>query len=234
MYFCSPLSLGLRAKRHRRGSFFYLHPWRICLPTALQKKTIDWYHEVLCHPGETRTEHTLRQYFDWKGLHTTVHDVCKKCPTRQIEKPTNQNYGNLPPKHSETNPWDTLCVDLIGPYTIPRKGKNPLKLWCLTDIDPATGWFETTQITNIMAAEIANITKKTWFTRYPLPQQVVFDRSTKSMDKFAKMCQKYYGLKRKPITTRNPHYNTIIKRIHQTIGNIIRKCDVSNIVNNVP
>ena len=28
---------------------------KICLPTALQKKTVDWYHEMICHPGETRT-----------------------------------------------------------------------------------------------------------------------------------------------------------------------------------
>ena len=54
---------------------------KICLPVALQKKTVDWYHEMLCHPGETRTEHTLRKKFDWKGLRTTVPDVCKKCPT---------------------------------------------------------------------------------------------------------------------------------------------------------
>ena len=36
----------------------------------------------------------------------------------------NQKYGNLPPKKDETNPWDTLCVELIGPYTIPWKGKS--------------------------------------------------------------------------------------------------------------
>ena len=33
---------------------------KICLPAALQKKTVDWYHEMLCHPGDTQTEHTLR------------------------------------------------------------------------------------------------------------------------------------------------------------------------------
>ena len=36
-------------------------------------------------------------------------------------KTTNQKYVKLPPKQAETNPWDTLCVDLIGPYTIPCK-----------------------------------------------------------------------------------------------------------------
>ena len=101
-------------------------------------------------------------------------------------------------------------------------------------IDPATGWFEMAQIPNKTAVEIADITKKTWFTRYPLLQQIVFDRGTKFMAEFAKMCHNDYGLKSKPITTRNPQSNAIIERIHQTIGNIIRTFDVSNIVNNNP
>ena len=54
---------------------------KICLPKAIQKKTVDWYLEMLCHTGETQTEYTLRQHFYWRGLRTTVHDVCKKCPT---------------------------------------------------------------------------------------------------------------------------------------------------------
>ena len=37
---------------------------KICLPAALQKKAVYWYHEMLCHPGETQIEHTLRQHFD--------------------------------------------------------------------------------------------------------------------------------------------------------------------------
>ena len=46
--------------------------------------------------------------------------------------------------------------------------------------------------------------------------------------------QNDYDLKRKQITTSNPQSNAIIKLIHQTIGNIIRTFDVSNIVNNGP
>ena len=62
----------------------------------------------------------------------------------------------------------------------------------------------------------------------------MFDRGTKSMAGIAKMCQNGYGLKWKPITTSNPQSNAIIERIHQTVGNIVRTFDVSNIVNNDP
>ena len=54
------------------------------------------------------------------------------------------------------------------------------------------------------------------------------------MAEFAKMCHNDYGLKSKPITTRNPQSNAIIEHIHKTIGNIIRTFDVSNLVNNDP
>ena len=101
-------------------------------------------------------------------------------------------------------------------------------------INPATGSFEMTQIPNKMAAKVLDITEKTWFTRYPLPQRVVFDRGTKFIPKFAKMCQNDYGLKRKPITTKNPQSNAIIKCIHKNVAKIIRTFDVSNIVNNNP
>ena len=42
------------------------------------------------------------------------------------------------------------------------------------------------------------------------------------MAEFARMIKNDYGIKTKPITTRNPQANSIIERIHQTIGNMIR------------
>ena len=59
----------------------------------------------------------------------------------------------------------------------------------------------------------------------------MFDCGTKFMVEFSNICKKDYGLKRKPIKTKNPQSNAIIEQIHQTIGNIILTFDVSNIVN---
>jgi hypothetical protein len=36
------------------------------------------------------------------------------------------------------------------------------------------------------------------------------------------MCVNDYGIKRKVISTRNPHANAIIECAHQTLGNLIR------------
>jgi hypothetical protein len=204
------------------------HNGKIASPPPLQQKTTDWHHETLCHPRTTRTEAAIRQHFDWKGLCTMVIATCKKCHLCQKAKLTNQKCGKLPAKLAEENPWDTLCVDLIGPCKIERKGKKHLKLWCLTMIDPATGCFEMEQISNKAAAEVADICETTWFTRCPLPQRITLDRGTEFMVEFAKMIKNDCGLKLKPITTGNPQANAIIERVHQTIGNIIRAFNVQS------
>jgi hypothetical protein len=89
-------------------------------------------------------------------------------------------------------------------------------------IDPATGWFEMHQIENKAAAEVADTCGKTWFTRHPLPQRSILNRGTEFMAEFARMVKNDYGLKLKPITTRN----AIIERVHQTIRNVIRTFNV--------
>ncbi len=140
------------------------HNDKIVIPTTLQQRVVSWYHNILCHAGETRTEQTLRQQFWWPDLRKHVHDVCSKCDTCQRAKRSTKKYGHLPPKEAEADPWEKLCVDLIGPYTIKRRGKQNLILWCVTMIDPATGWFEMKEIPNKEAFTIASIVEQTWLT----------------------------------------------------------------------
>jgi hypothetical protein len=112
---------------------------RIVVPSSLRERIVDWYHEVLCHPGVNRTEKTIRQHFTWHKMSDDIKRKISLCPTCQRTKKHVQKYGHLPPKEAETAPWEQLCVDLVGPYQI-RKDKNKvLVLHAVTMIDPATG-----------------------------------------------------------------------------------------------
>lgn len=195
---------------------------KICIPTSLQARVVDWYHTTLCHPGMTRTEETIRQHFWWSTLRHDVHSLCSKCDTCQRTKKTSSKYGHLPAKQAEAEPWDVLCVDMIGPYTIKVKGRQAMTLWCVTMIDPATGWFEMKQVKDKEAITVAAVVEQTWLTRYPWPTQVIFDKGKEFMGDFAHMMTNDYGIERKGTTVRNPQANAIIERIHQTLGNIIR------------
>ena len=196
---------------------------KIVIPVSLRLRVVQWYHLQLCHPGETRTEQTIRQHFWWPTLREDVANTCKTCDTCQKAKKSKKKYGHLPEKEADTTPWEKLCVDLIGPYTIRRKkGKPSLQLWCVTMIDPATGWFEMKSLPTKRADVVANIIEQTWFSRYPWPTIINLDRGSEFLAEFTSMIENDYGIKRKAITTRNPQANSVIERIHQVIGNIVR------------
>lgn len=94
-------------------------------------------------------------------------------------------------------------------------------------IDPASGWFKIHQYNNKRAITVANIAEQEWFARYPWPTQVVFDRGNEFLGKdFRNMLVHDYGIKRKPITVRNPQANAIVERIHQVIANMVRSFEL--------
>jgi hypothetical protein len=96
-------------------------------------------------------------------------------------------------------------------------------------IDLATGWFEIAQYDDKRSISIAEIVEQQWFTRYPLPTQIIFDRGSKFMGhEFIKMVTKDYGIKKRPISVRNPQANAVLERVHQTIGNIARTFELEN------
>ena len=103
-----------------------------------------------------------------------------------------KQYGHVPPKNVITNPWEALCVDLIGPYTLKGQDGSVLDCMCLTMIDPTptTGWFEMVELPVIeifktdgddvnmsetfdkTSSQIAKLFNKSWFRRYPRPRYV--------------------------------------------------------------
>ena len=195
---------------------------KIVVPEVLQNRIVQWYHDYLGHPGINRTEETIGQHLWWPKMRNHITNSVSSCESCQRNKRRNRKFGHLPEKEAEAQPWEKMCIDLIGPYTIRRKGQKDLHCQCVTMIDPATGWFEIHQYDDKRAITVANIAEQEWFSRYPWPQLVTYDRGSEFIGhEFQKMLDDY-GVKKKPITTRNPQANAIVERVHQVIGNIVR------------
>eukprot|EP00957_Ditylum_brightwellii_P044820 3400505-Ditylum_brightwellii.AAC.2 len=92
--------------------------------------------------------------------------------------------------------------------------------------DPVASWFKIAEIKTKREDVVSNTVEVTWSTKYPYPIQVVLDRGTECMAEFTEMIASDYVVKKKHITARNPQANSIIERIHQTIGNMIRSFEV--------
>ena len=127
-------------------------------------------------------------------MRNTIHKFVENCCKCQINKQQRHKYGKLPTKLVITNPWEVLCVDLIGPYILRGKDGTVIDFMCLTMIDPASSWFEIVELPVITeaiipldtkgrkgkkthkqtklayfdksSAMISNLVSKTWFSWY--------------------------------------------------------------------
>ncbi len=137
---------GLEIKLIERNTTCVCKDGQLVIPKPLQVHAVKWYHRYLQHPGHTCLKETMNAVMYWKGMRTTIQSIIKSCRSCQINKRWSQKYGHLPPKTVYTIPWECLCIDLIGPYTL--KGKDDLQIdfMALTMIDPTCSWFEIAEL----------------------------------------------------------------------------------------
>ena len=129
--------------------------------------------------------------------------MCEIC---QKFKKNNKKYGHLPVKEVEGTPWQILCVDLIGQYKVSIKHKKKvitITLNAMTFIDPATAWFEISEIPGKTSVQISQTLNNTWLTSYHKPEKIIFDNVSEFKKDFRIVC-KDYGIESYPTTVKIP------------------------------
>ncbi len=147
-------------------------------------------------------------------MRRTIRSYVKSCRSCQVNKRHSQKYGHVPPKLVITTPWEALCVDLMGPYTLNGKVGSSIDFMCLTMIDSATSWFEIVELPKLQretsgsnvtnkntkeanlyfdktSAQISNLVYKTWFSRYPLYRYFIYDNGSEFKLHFRALCDSY-------------------------------------------
>ena len=98
----------------------------------------------------------------------------------------------------------------------------------MTFIDPATGWFEITEVPDKKSETMSDILDTVWFSRYPRPKRIIFDNGGEFKKDFRHIFNSY-GVKPKPTTIKNPQANGILERIHQVLANMLHSSNMKNL-----
>ena len=125
-----------------------------------------------------------------------------------------------------TKPWEVLCVDLIGPYTLKSRNGSAIDFICLTMIDPASNWFKIVELPvaentptahssnrektpktkekepyfDKSSEQISTLVYKTWFSRYPCCQKIIYDNGSEFKHHFNALCHTYDIRVRHPVS----------------------------------
>ena len=109
----------------------------------------------------------------WKGMRNTSRSITKSCKTCQVNKKRKQKYGHLPSKIVISTPWEALCVNLVGPYTLKGKDGLSIDFMSLTMIDPTSSWFEVVEL-----QLITRLMTKTIIGKERILKEEIFDKSS--------------------------------------------------------
>lgn len=112
------------------GYLFFKHKdkkdWKIYVPNNSVEMIIDHYHSnsLYCHPGVDATCTLITQYFDWPKLRKDVTTYIKSCEVCiRVKVAGRIKTAPLQPRIEEEK-LRVWSIDIIGPYTPTRKGKN--------------------------------------------------------------------------------------------------------------
>ena len=90
--------------QHIEGYDLLCFKEKIYILQSLWKKLQSWYHEYLLHPGQTRTEQTIRNTMTWPGLSQDVEHFCSTCPVCQLIKKERKKMQSLASQDSRVWP----------------------------------------------------------------------------------------------------------------------------------
>jgi hypothetical protein len=193
--------------------------WKIALPDGMVQPTIEWFHLVLGHPGSKRLRLTMNARYYHPELRKFIDRyVCEAC---QRNKLSGRGHGLLPERNIREAPWDDVAVDLIGPWNV-TVGDTVVEFKALTCIDPVTNLTELIRVPNKTSAVVASKFEQVWLARYPWPKNCIHDNGGEFTGyEFQRLLERLH-IKDVPITSKNPQGNSIVERMHQTVGNILR------------
>eukprot|EP00804_Cyclotella_cryptica_P030879 CCRYP_018365-RA/>CCRYP_018365-RA protein AED:0.45 eAED:0.45 QI:0/0/0/1/0/0/2/0/132 len=72
---------------------------------------------------------------------------------------------------------------------------------------------------------ISNLVNKTWFSRYPLCQYIIYDNGSEVKLHFKALCDSY-GITNKPTNVKNPQANAILEQVHQVISSMLGTAEI--------
>ncbi len=112
-------------------------------------------------------------------------------------------------------------MNLIGPWTVQVCGR-PYKFEALTEIDTVTNLVELVRIEKNKLDHITQKFVQCWLTRYPWPQCCIHDPGGEFTGKEFQTLLQNCHIRDVCTTAKNPQSNPVCKRMHQTVGNVLR------------
>ena len=150
--------------------------WLFLVPPSLRQSVILEYHDkpLPGHPVAEESIRAIQSRFVWPGMTRETRRYVMGCHLCICCKPIRGHHPDgLRPRTVKTA-WDTIAVDLMGPY--PRTNKGHRFILVVTDL--FTRWVVAFPLRDARATRIVQILENEVFSHWGYPRRVLSDNGT--------------------------------------------------------
>ena len=155
-------------RRNPEGTHYQLR-----VPTTLRQRVIWGYHDVPLagHPGSEETIRAIQEHFFWPGMSREIRRYVAGCHLCICTKPLHGKTVDGQRPRSARMTWETLAVDLMGPYPLTKRGNR----FILVVTDMFTRWVELFPLRNSHAPTFVSVLENEVFSRFGYPRHLLSD-----------------------------------------------------------
>ncbi|KAL1447768.1 hypothetical protein WDU94_013913 [Cyamophila willieti] len=196
-------------------------PWKVLVPVALILAVIHYFHDnpLASHPGEAVTFDLISKHHYWNSMKTDIKNYVRTCEVCARNKTAGRTTKTGLTPRAPTEVWETLALDLMGPYPRSKNGKQFLIV--VTDL--YSRWVEAKAVSSSNTKQIILFLEQEIFSRFGYPKKILSDNGPQfTSDQWRKACESWcvtpmttapYHPRQNPCEARNNTLKTKL-RIH--------------------
>lgn len=166
--------------------------WKLVVPEEDQLKVIQENHDLpeAGHLGFEKTLEKVKRHYNWPGMRRDIARYIRKCRVCQTTKPEQRpSVGKMNLK-KYTQPWDTVAVDIQGPFPRSSNGFSYL----LVFLDTFSKWTEIIPIRLANAKTVAKNFRQFIIFRWGTPRILHSDNGTPFINKIMQGLADTFGI----------------------------------------
>lgn len=201
--------------------------YKLFVPESKRTAVIKECHDdkLAAHFGTFKTTKRILQKYYWPGVGTDVKEYIKNCHTcLQSKSQTKKKYGLMGKMKVATRPWETISIDLMGPFVRSSKGNEYL----LVITDHFTKMPILIPLRNGKANKICEIVENNVFLEHSVPDTIICDYGKQFISKIFKSLAKSYNVANLFYNCLYHPQNNPTERQNKTIGAAIRSYITDN------
>ena len=197
---------------------------KLAVPTKLQTKVIQYYHQnFTLHGGTNRVIQLISPLFVWPNMHRDIRRFINACKTCNTAKPRIAQQGVPTEIQVPTRPMEWIQVDLV--VLVSPKNKSGCN-YLLTSICTLTNYFQIQPLERKTGPDIIRALGRLFCTA-GVPKVIQSDNGREWCNTVVQQHAKWLSIEWRFSTPYKPSTNGRVERRHAELSKLLRILDVS-------